>query len=299
MTGTGTVTVTVLGTGIMGMAMARNLRRAGLAVCAWNRDLSRAQPLTEVGGTVAETPAAAAARAEVVITMLSDGPAVEAAMTGATGALAAMRPGTLWIQMSTVGVAAIDRLWDLARRAEIDFVDAPVLGTRQPAEQGTLTILASGAPALQARCRPVFEAIGERTLWLGDVGATSRLKLVANQWSTGMVALLAETVTLARRLGVSPAEFFGLIKGTPFTAPYAQIKGEHMMAGQFPPSFPLDMAHKDVRLVLEAAHDAGQQLPVTTAIAQQYASAESHGRGREDLSAIITALEAARDRARP
>jgi 3-hydroxyisobutyrate dehydrogenase len=292
-----TGTVAVLGTGIMGMAMARNLRKAGLAVYAWNRNRARAQPLAEVGGTVAGSPAAAVTHADVVITMLSDGPAVEAAMTGPSGALAAMRPRTLWLQMGTVGVAAIDRLWSLARRGEIDFVDAPVIGTRQPAEQGTLTILASGDPALQPRCEPVFQAVGERTLWLGSVGATSRLKLVANQWSTGMVALLAETVTLARRLNVNPAEFFGMIKGTPFTAPYAQVKGEHMMAGQFPPSFPLDMAHKDVRLVLAAARDAGQALPVTTAIEQQYASAESHGHGREDLSAIITALEALRDRA--
>jgi 3-hydroxyisobutyrate dehydrogenase len=284
--------VALLGTGIMGMAMARNLRRAGLAVCAWNRNVARARPIVDAGGTVAETPAAAVAAADVVITMLSDGPAVETAMTGPEGALVAMRPGMLWIQMSTVGVAAIGRLLALARSHSIDFVDAPVLGTRQPAEQGTLTILASGPAALRARCAPIFEAIGERTLWLGDVGATSRLKLVANQWSTGMVALLAETVTLARRLDVDPAEFFDLIEGTPFSAPYAQMKGKHMIAAQFPPSFPLDMAHKDVRLVLEAARDTGQALPVTDAIERQYADAEARGRGRDDLSAVISALEA-------
>jgi len=271
-------------------AMARNLRKAGLPVRAWNRTPERARAITEVGGTHADTPAAAARGADVVLTMLSDGPAVESAMIGSEGALASMPPGTLWLQMSTVGVEPTERLLTLAHGAAVDFVDAPVLGTRQPAEQGTLTILASGDPALQARCAPVFAAVGERTLWIGRAGASSRLKLVANQWSTGMVALLAETITLARSLNVNPAEFFSLIKGTPFTAPYAQMKGEHMMAAQFPPSFPLDMAHKDVRLALTAAQHAGLRLPVTAAIEQQYAAAENRGHGREDLSAVITAL---------
>jgi 3-hydroxyisobutyrate dehydrogenase len=282
--------IAVLGTGIMGLAMARNLRKAGLAVRAWNRTPARAQVITEVGGTHAHTPAAAARGADVVLTMLSDGPAVESAMVGPEGALSTMRPGTLWLQMSTIGVEPTERMIALARGAAVDFVDAPVIGTRQPAEAGTLTVMASGDPALQARCTPVFAAVGERTLWLGSAGASSRLKLVANQWSTGMVALLAETVTLARALEVDPAAFFALIKGTPFTAPYAQIKGEHMIAAQFPPSFPLDMAHKDVRLALTAARRANRSLPVTSAIEQQYAAAESRGHGREDLSAIITAL---------
>ncbi|WP_428267388.1 NAD(P)-dependent oxidoreductase [Haliangium sp.] len=282
--------VAVLGLGIMGAAMAKNLHAAGLAVRVWNRTPSAATELVELGLPAPSTPAAAAQDADVVLTMVSDGAAVEAVMFGDDGALAAMKPGALWIQMATIGVPATEHLIARARAAGIDFVDAPVLGTRQPAEQGTLTVLASGPVALKQRCAPVFEAVGERTVWVGDAGASSRLKLVANQWSTGMVALLAETVTLARSLDVAPESFFELVQGSPFSAPYAQSKGTHMIERRFPPSFPLDMAHKDVRLALDVARQHGCTLPVTTAIERQYDRAEAEGRGRDDLSAVIAAL---------
>jgi 3-hydroxyisobutyrate dehydrogenase len=284
------VEVSILGTGIMGAAMGLNLCKAGFTVSAWNRSRERTASLARAGARIGETPAAAVRGANLVLSMLSDGAAVEGAMVGRDGALAAMDPSAIWIQMSTVGVDATRRLFELAQGAGVAFVDAPVLGTRQPAEQGKLTILASGDPRLQPRCEQAFAAIGKRVLWLGEVGASSRLKLVANQWSTGMVALLAETVTLARTLGVDPADFFALVDGGDFSAPYAQTKGALMLRGEFPPSFPLDMARKDVGLVLEAAREGQQPLPITLAIERQYALAEQRGHGRQDLSSIIFAL---------
>lgn len=284
--------VAVLGLGIMGSAIGKNLRARGFSVAGWNRSPGAASPLLAAGGTFAESPAAAVEGAGFVITMLSDGAAVEETMSG--GALAAMAPGAVWIQMSTVGVEPTERLARLASAAAVPFVDAPVLGTRQPAEQAKLIILSSGDRALEARCQPLFAAISARVLWLGEIGAGSRLKLVANQWSTGMVAVLAETLTLARSLEVPPESFFELIEGSVFGMPYARIKGSLMLAGDFPPSFPLALANKDVGLALAAASRAGRELPVTTAIRQQYGAAERDGHGREDLAAVFTALKGVR-----
>lgn len=284
--------VAVLGLGIMGRAIGKNLRHRGFDVSGWNRHREAGLPLQASGGTLAESPAAAVAGAKFVITMLSDGAAVQQTMTEAT--LAAMAPGAVWIQMSTVGVEPTERLARLAAAAAVPFVDAPVLGTRQPAEQAKLIILGSGAKELEARCQPVFAAISARVLWLGEVGAGSRLKLVANQWSTGMVAVLAETLALARSLEVGADSFFELIEGSVFGMPYARIKGSLMLAGDFPPSFPLALAGKDVGLALAAAKRAGQELPVTAAVRQQYAAAERQGHGREDLAAVFTALKGER-----
>lgn len=284
--------VAVLGLGIMGSAIAKNLCARGFSVVGWNRHREAGLPLQASGGTLAESPAAAVAGAQFVITMLSDGGAVEQVMRGG-GALSAMAGGAPWIQMSTIGVERTERLAALASAAGVPFLDAPVLGTRKPAEDAKLIILGSGRRELEARCQPVFAAISARVLWLGEAGAGSRLKLVANQWSTGVVAVLAETLTLADGLGVPPASFFDLIEGSVFGLPYARMKGSLMLAGDFPPSFPLALAGKDVGLALEAASRVGQELPVTAAIRRQYLAAENQGHGREDLAAVFTALKGA------
>jgi 3-hydroxyisobutyrate dehydrogenase len=284
--------VAVLGLGIIGSAIGRNLCARGFTVSGWNRTPNVGSPLLAAGGTLAASPAAAVAGAGFVITILSDGAAVEETMM--SGALAAMAPGAVWVQMSTVGVEPIEQLARLAGAAGVPFVDAPFLGTRQPAEQAKLIILGAGDRELEARCQPLFSAISARVLWLGEVGAGSRLKLVANQWSTGMVAVLAETLTLAHGLEVPPESFFDLIEGSVFGMPYARIKGSMMLAGDFPPSFPLALANKDVGLVLAAAQRAGRELPVTASIRRQYSAAEREGHGREDLAAVFTALKGER-----
>lgn len=281
--------VAVLGLGIMGSAISKNLCAGGFAVVGWNRHREAGLPLRASGGTLADSPATAVAGAKFVITLLSDGAAVEQVMR--TGALESLAAGAIWVQMSTVGVEATVRLAALAKAAGVSFVDAPVLGTRKPAEEAQLIILGSGRAELEAQCQPLFAPISARVLWLGEAGAGSRLKLVANQWSTGMVAVLAETLTLARSLGVPPESFFELIDGSVFAAPYARIKGSLMLAGDFPPSFPLALASKDVGLALAAARQVGQELPVTAAIRRQYEVAENRGYGREDLSAVFLALK--------
>jgi 3-hydroxyisobutyrate dehydrogenase len=230
-----TPTVTVLGTGIMGLPMAANLVKAGLTVRAWNRTIEKAKPLAEMGATVLADPAEAVAGADIVLTMLTDGQAVHQVFEATKDALA---PGTLWLQMSTVGIDWTAKLSDAADSAGIAFVDAPVLGTKQPAEQGKLIVLASGLDEVRDRCAPVFDAVGSRTLWVGPAGAGTRLKLVANAWVLALTNATAESIGLAKALGIDPKLFLEAISGGSVDVPYAHVKGASMIAEDFPPSCP-------------------------------------------------------------
>ncbi|MFL5821139.1 MAG: NAD(P)-dependent oxidoreductase [Solirubrobacteraceae bacterium] len=281
--------VAVLGTGIIGAPMARNLRGAGLEVRAWNRTRAKAEALREDGVEVADSPDDAVAGADAVVTMLADGPVVERVMTDG-GALAAMDGDAVWIQTSTVGIKAVGRLARLADQRGVEFVDAPVLGTRQPAEAGELIVLAAGPEQLRDRCQPVFDAIGAHTRWLDGVGTASRFKVVLNSWIVGLVETLAETIGLARALEVEPTAFLSAVEGGPLDCGYAQIKGKAMAQETFePPSFPLELAAKDARLVLEAAREAGLSLPLVRATCSQFERAIEQGHAREDLAATYWA----------
>src|SRR4051794_4303678 len=185
--------VAVLGTGTMGAPMARNLVKAGLEVPAWNRSPEKAEPLGDDGVTVHDEAAEAVRTAEFVLTMLTNADAVRAVVTD-EGALEAMADGATWIQVSTIGVRAADELARLAADAGVTYVDAPVSGTKEPAEQGKLVVLASGPQDARERCRPVFDAIGQKTLWLGEAGVGSRMKMVVNTWLLALVEGLAESV---------------------------------------------------------------------------------------------------------
>jgi len=284
-------TVAILGTGIMGSAMARRLLAHGYKVRAWNRTRARAESLAANGAEVTDTPRAAATGADVLLTILSDGPTIAAAMTGSDGALAGAARGSLWLQMSTVGVAPCLRLSALAAGAGLVYVDAPVMGTKAPAERGELTILGSGPADAEAKARPIFEKLGKKILWLGEAGAGSRMKLCGNSWVTGMTAALSETIKFARVLGVDPKAFMEMLEGGPLDSGYARMKGGHMIAGDFPPSFPLRLALKDIRLILESAEAAGVNLPLTTTVERSFTAALEKGHGDEDMAAVIKALD--------
>jgi 3-hydroxyisobutyrate dehydrogenase len=283
-------TVAVLGTGIMGGAMARRLSEAGFAVRVWNRTRERAEPVAEVGGLVAGSPAEAADQADYLLTMLADGAAVELAMFGPGGAAGTAGEGAVWLQMSTVGMRSAELLGRGAAMRDLVYVDAPVLGTKEPAERGELLVLASGPDDARDRCAPVFEAVAKRVLWLGPAGAGSRLKLVVNTWLIGLLGALAESIALAQCIGADPAQFLEAIRGGPVGAPYADLKGEAMLATDFPPSFPLSLAHKDIRLVLEAAGDCDLPLPLAGTMAQQFGRAIQLGHGDDDMAAVYYAV---------
>lgn len=283
--------VAVLGTGIMGAPIARNLARAGLDVFAWNRTRAKAEPLAAEGVAIAETPAEAVATVEAVLTMLTDADTVRRVM--ADGALNEIPADAVWVQASTVGIAGTEALMSLAHERQIAFLDAPVLGTKAPAEAGELVVLASGEEPDRARAAPLFEAIGSRTVWLGAAGAGTRAKLVVNNWVLGLTASLAETIALAEALDVDPATFLEMIEGGPTGMPYARIKGEMMIGRTFAPSFPLALAAKDARLVLDAAERDGLELAVADAVARRFADAIELGAGDEDMAAIYRAIAAA------
>ena len=277
-------TVTVLGTGTMGAGMARSLHAAGLPVRAWNRTAERARPLADDGIAVSTDLGEAVRGADVVLTMLFDADSVASTIEAAGDALA---PGTVWLQTSTVGVAGCDRLAALAAERGLVLVDAPVLGTKGPAEQGALVVLASGPDDARAICTPVLDAIGQRTLWLGPAGAGSRLKLAANAWVITVVEGIAESLALARELGVDPRLFLEAVRGGAMDAPYVQLKGTAMLEGDFAPSFSLDGASKDAGLVVEAATSVGLSPGLAGTAGERLAEAVAEGYGSEDLSAVF------------
>jgi 3-hydroxyisobutyrate dehydrogenase len=280
--------ISVLGTGIMGSGMARNLIKAGFDVTVWNRHREKAEPLADAGATVASDLASAVSGADIVLTMLFDGDAVEEVMGEA---LAAMRGDAVWIQSSTVGLSSAARLTERAGRQGIALVDAPVLGTRQPAEAGTLTVLAAGPEELRDTVEPVFDAVGSRTIWVGDLpGDGQRLKLVANSFVLSLVGATAEALDLAQRLGLEPQIFLDTIAGGPLDIPYVQMKGKSMIAGEFPPAFPLAGAAKDGHLILEAMEHSGSRTEIMQALVGRFQEAVDGDHGGEDLAAVITAF---------
>jgi 3-hydroxyisobutyrate dehydrogenase len=276
----------------MGAPIARNLVRAGFEVTVWNRSPGRAQELRDDGVMVADTVAEAVERADVLITMLSDAEAVAGALDGGAS-LELAGPDTIWIQMGTIGLDGLERCQAIAADRELSFVDAPVLGTREPAEQAELVILASGPEYARDACEPVFAAIGARTLWLGDAGAGSRLKLVANSWILTLVEGLAETFALAEALELAPARFLEAISGGPLDVPYARIKGKAIAEHDFQPSFRLELAAKDAGLALDAARRHDLRLPLLETIADRFADAIDGGHGDQD--AIATYLTTTQD----
>ncbi|MEU5426709.1 NAD(P)-dependent oxidoreductase [Streptomyces olivoreticuli] len=283
---TETTSVTVLGTGIMGAAMARNLARAGLDVRAWNRSREKAEPLVADGVRVTDSPADAVRGADVVLTMLHDGPAALEVMRAAAPGL---RPGTVWVQSTTAGLDGFDALTGFAGEHGLVFVDAPVLGTKQPAEAGKLTVLAAGPAAARTVVEPVFDAIGGRTVWAADdapADAATRLKLVLNSWVLTVTHGTAEALALAEGLGVDPAGFLDAVEGGPLDMGYLRAKAALILNGGFtPPSFATTTAEKDARLIVAAGERVGVRLDVAAAGAERFRRAAERGHGDEDMAA--------------
>ncbi|WP_061964259.1 NAD(P)-dependent oxidoreductase [Demequina aurantiaca] len=285
-----TTTVAVLGTGIMGAAMARNLLRAGLEVRVWNRTRERALPLGADGATVALHAADAVAGADVVLTMPFDGTAVREVMAEAGPA---MREGAVWMQSTTVGVDEVPAMAALANDLGVTYVDAPVLGTRAPAEAGQLTVLAAGPLDARETLDPVLDAIASKTVWTGEDGAqaaSTRLKLVANSWVLAVSNAAGEMVALAEALDVDPRQFLDLIEGGPLDSGYLRVKAGLIMDDALtPPSFSADAAGKDAALIVAAAQNRGVRLDGAQASADRFARAVEQGHGGEDMAAAYFA----------
>lgn len=275
-------TVALLGTGAMGEGMARNLAAAGLPLRVWNRSPERAAPLRDVA-TVADSVPEAVRGADVVVTMVYDADSVLEVMQDARGAL---DDGAVWLQQSTVGVQGEQRVAELAGALGVGYLDAPVLGTRKPAADGALVVLASGPEELRTRVAPVLDAIGSRTLWVGEAGAGSRLKLAVNAWVVTVLEGTAESLALTRSLGLDPQLFLDAVSGGAVDSPYVQLKGAAMLSGEVDaPAFTLAGALKDADLILAAAGEAGLELGLLPGARAHLARAVDAGHGGKDMAA--------------
>ncbi len=287
----GGTAVAVLGTGIMGSAMARNLIGAGFRTTIWDRSPSATAVLARAGAVVATSPQEALRDAGLVISMLPTAAVTESVMF-ADGVTASFAPEAVWAQMGTLGVAATAELTGRlsALRPDVLFVDAPVSGSKGPAEAGQLLILASGPAAAEPVVRPAFAALGRKTVWLGEAGQGSRMKLIVNAYMSTLIEGVAEALELASQLGIDSAELAEAIDGGPLDAPIADAKLHKMVSGDFAPEFPLEWALKDVDLAIAAAGD--DTLPMLAALSRQWRKAVDAGHGRDDVSAARLALGA-------
>jgi 3-hydroxyisobutyrate dehydrogenase len=284
------VTVTILGLGIMGSAFARTAARRGLQVTGWDRASANAAALAPDGVRAANTAAEAVSNADVVVTMVPDADAVMDVME-AHGAFAAMRAGTAWVQMSTIGVEGTERALRLAAtRRDVTFVDAPVSGSKPVAEQGKLLVLASGdRERAGAPVQHFFDALGTAQ-WLGEAGAGTRMKLLFNAWIAIEMEGVAELAILADALGVDLQRFASLAAGGPLVPSWAIAKIKKITGGTTSETeFPLRWADKDVRLARSAAGEQRARLPMLGTIDAVWADAVDRY-GADDLSAIYVAL---------
>ncbi len=270
------IDVAVLGAGsTMGMPMARNIARSDTPVRGWNRTTEKAKALEQDGVAVFDSPRDAADGANVILTMLSDADAV---IDAVEQALEHAADDVIWLQTSTIGEAGTDRCIELAQERSLTLFDAPVLGTKQPAEDGKLVILASGPDQAQTRVQPIFDAIGQKTIWVGPAGAGTRLKMVANSWVLTVTEGTAETIALAEGLGLDPHLFLDAIEGGTLDLPYLRIKARAIMDRSFDPSFRLTLAAKDARLIEESAHRHEIDVPLFATIRRRLAEgAKEHG----------------------
>ncbi|WP_062522334.1 NAD(P)-dependent oxidoreductase [Demequina silvatica] len=282
--------IAVLGTGIMGAAMTRNLVRAGHGVRVWNRTHATAAALVADGATATATPAEAVHEADVVLTMLHDGPATLEVMRHAAPGL---RPGALWVQSATVGLDAQPAIAALAAELNVILIDAPVLGTREPAELGTLTVLAAGPEDVRATASSVFDALATRTFWTGDdaaAGSAQRLKLVANSWVLAINNAAGEVMALAQGLGVAPELFLELIDGGPLDSGYLRTKAALILEDRLAEtSFGAATAAKDAELILAAAGTAGVRLDALEGARARLDRVVEDGHGDEDMAAAYRA----------
>ena len=281
--------VAVLGIGAMGHGMAISALRAGIPTIVWNRIPEPTRDLAALGAQVAESAADAARQAAIVVTMVADADAV-VSIARDQGMLAALPPNAIWVQMSTIGVAGIERIAAMvqAERPDVTLVDAPVSGSKEPAERGQLTIFASGPDAARGRVAALFDALGQRTIWVGAAGTGTRLKLVNNTWLAFTNEAVAASVALARRLGLPTETVVDALGGGPLVSPWQAAKLDRIVKGDFTAQFALALALKDVHLALQAAGD--ERLEVLACLADEWQRLVDEGLGDDDLTVVTRAL---------
>lgn len=275
----------------MGTPMATNLAKAGLPVTVWNRTSSKIEPLLRVGARTGKTPAHVAAEVDIVITMVSQSKDVEAIVLGPDGVLDGIKDGSVLIDMSTVSPATSRKLAGAMTTKRVEFLDAPVVGSKGPAPDGALVILVGGLPTTLERCRPILLAMGKTIIYAGGVGMGSTLKLATNLMLAHLVAGFSEGLLLVQRAGLDPKRYLDVLEASTFRSPWYQTKGVGMVKRDFTTHFALKHMHKDLRLMTELSSETNLTIPITEAIQALFASSETSGKGDLDYSAILAQLE--------
>jgi 3-hydroxyisobutyrate dehydrogenase len=283
--------VAFCGLGIMGGPMAANLARAGFELAVWTRTSEKARRFAEEHGARAgATPAETAAGADALITMVPDSPEVESTLFGADAAAGALASGSLAIDMSTIAPTAAKAIGERLAKNGIDFLEAPVSGSRPKAEDGTLTIMAGGDRAAFERALPLLEAMGERIVHVGPQGHGQLAKLLTNTMGAVNAAALAEAVLTVKSAGVDADAFLEVAAGSAGASTVLTLKGRPMFDQDFEPLFKLEHMLKDIRHCLEEARALGAQLRLGTLAEALYARAAEEGHGEEDFAAVVTAV---------
>ncbi|HEX2126838.1 MAG TPA: NAD(P)-dependent oxidoreductase [Thermoleophilaceae bacterium] len=282
--------VAFCGLGIMGGPMAANLARAGFELSVWTRTTEKARRFAaEHGARAADTPAGAADGAQAVVTMVPDSPEVESTLFGGDGAAAALGDGALAVDMSTIAPSAAKSIGERLAERGVDFVEAPVSGSRPKAEDGTLTIMAGGEEAAFDRALPLFEAMGDRIVHVGPRGHGQLAKLLTNTMGAVNAAALAEAVITVKRAGIDPNGFLEVAGGSAGASTVLSLKGRPMFDECFEPLFKLEHMLKDVRHCIAEARALGVELRMGAMAETLYARAAEEGHGEEDFAAVITA----------
>lgn len=282
--------VAVLGLGAMGHAFAANLLKNGFETHVWNRTASRGEALVKAGAKQGKTVRETVEGVDVVIAMLADGPTTQSVFSGDDGLLAGLKQGGIIAQMGTIGVEANEALMALVKQQRPDavFFDAPVSGTKTPAENAQIVVLASGDREAGPAVEPVFAAISKGVKWLGEAGRASKMKLVVNAWLISMMEGIAESAQLADEFGFTTDDLWNVLEGGPLAAPYIKMKMDMFKSGDYTPQMHLTWALKDINLALKAGEKL--QLPLMKSISQTWQSAVDAGYGEQDLSVVYRYL---------
>jgi 2-hydroxy-3-oxopropionate reductase len=280
----------IIGTGIMGLPMALNLRKAGFPVAAFNRTPARLAPLIEQGATAATGPADVARRSDIVITMLPDSPDVEAAVFGPGGLAEGLRPGQLFIDMSTIAPDASRRIAAALAEKSVDALDAPVSGGEVGAKNAALSIMAGGPRNAFDRALPVFQAMGKNIVHIGGHGAGQVAK-ACNQVAVAVtIQAVAEALTLARKSGVDVAKVREALLGGFAQSRILDLHGQRVLDGNFKPGFKVRLHRKDMNIVLQTARALAIPLPAAAAVASQMDALIAQGHADDDHSSLALLL---------
>jgi len=282
--------IAFIGLGIMGSRMAANLLDDH-QVTVWNRTKSKADELVSKGATWAESPKAAAANAELIITMVADPNAVDKVAFGENGFVASAKKGTIWIDCSTVNPKFTKETAAKAKSQGLRFLEAPVSGSRPHAQNRELTFLVGGDGDDFESVKPVLELMGKKIVHMGEIGDATSMKLIINSYAATVLAGFAETINAGVKLGLEKDKIIDVIIGSPLAPPYLGFKAARMREGDYDTDFPLRLMHKDLQMMNESAYDVTARMPVSSAVREAFKDAIVKGLGDLDMSAILKNFE--------